>query len=821
VTLPVTDPVLIVAAAMAIFLVAPLLMRRIRLPALVGLILAGALVGPQGLGILARDPTIVLLGTVGLLYLVFLAGLELDLHRFVDYRRQSLIFGTLSFLVPTLLAIVVMPLLGFSMPASFLIGAIVGSHTLLTYPIVSRLGLLKNAAVTTVVGGTLVTDTLSLTVLAVVSGTVAGDATPAYWVSLFGVLGAYAAGVLLLVPKLGRWFFRKAPGEAPVEFIFLMVVLFTSAYLARAAGAQPIIGAFLAGLTLNRLIPNQGALMHRVRFVGNALFIPFFLISVGMLVNVRVLAGSVQVWTIAIALLAFVLGGKWGAARLGQRIFGYSRDEGQLMFGLSAPQAAATLAVTFVGLELGLFGDDVVNAVIVLILVTALVGPLVTERYGRKLAARELQRPYEPTEAPQRILIPVSNPATADALLDLAFMLRNPRSDEPILPLMVVREEVGPRSAAMVAEAERMLGHAVLYAAGADVPVLPQTRVDQNIAAGILRGIAETRTTTVVIGWDGRSSTRQRVFGGVLDQLLEQSREMILVAKLGHALNTTRRIILILPPLVSRHPGFLKAVHSVKTLADQLGCPVVALVVHGHAGRYRELVDPLPPKVPTTWNWVRDWPDLPEALRIQLEADDLVIAIGARRGTVAWHRSLEALPAELAALAPESFLVVYPPEPAVSFDETSELRLPALEPERVVLDIPAVHFADVLAVLVERAFPGDAIRQREVVATLAGAERDLSSQLRPGVVVPHTGVQGLERTIVVVGISRQGVEFPNTPDPARAIILVLSRADDPTDHLRQLEDLTSLAREPDRFDRLIASSTPAEVILTLREGVPV
>jgi len=291
-SLPITDPVLIVALAMLLFLTAPLLFERLRVPGIIGLIVAGAVVGPHGLGLLARDPTIVLLGTVGLLYLVFLAGLELDLHRFAEYRQRSIGFGLISFSLPMLLSVLVMPLLGFGWAAAILMGSIIGSHTLLAYPIASRLGLLKNAAVTTVVGGTLVTDTLALAVLAVVAGSLDGEITVGFFVRLFGILGLYVALVVLGVPRLGRWFFRNTPGQAPAEFVFLMVVLFASAALADLAGAQPIIGAFLAGLTLNRLIPNQGPLMNRVRFVGNALFIPFFLISVGMLVDARVLAGS-------------------------------------------------------------------------------------------------------------------------------------------------------------------------------------------------------------------------------------------------------------------------------------------------------------------------------------------------------------------------------------------------------------------------------------------------------------------------------------------------------------------------------------------------
>jgi Kef-type K+ transport system membrane component KefB/mannitol/fructose-specific phosphotransferase system IIA component (Ntr-type) len=803
--LPITHPVLIVALAMGLFLAAPLLFERFKIPGLIGLIVAGALVGPHGLGLLDRDPTIILLGTVGLLYLVFLAGLELDLHRFAEYRERSIVFGVLSFGTPMLLALLVMPMLGFGWAAALLMGSIIGSHTLLAYPIVSRLGLVKNPAVTTVVGGTLVTDTLALAVLAVVAGSLDGEITVGFFVRLFGILGLYVALVLIGVPRLGRWFFRNTPGQAPAEFIFLMVVLFASAYLAELAGAQPIIGAFLAGLTLNRLIPNQGALMSRVRFVGNAIFVPFFLISVGMLVDPRVLAGSPAVWIIAVGITVLVHLGKLAGAWATRKIYGYSSDEGLLTFGLSVPQAAATLAVTFVGLEIGLFDEAVVNAVIVMILVTGLVGPSLVERYGRRLALQEEQKPYDPSEAPLRILIPISNPATAEGLMDIAFMLRGSRSDEPIYPLMVV-PDVAEATEAQVAEAEKMLGHAVIHAAAADVPVVPLTRVDRNIPTGISRGIAETRSSVVIIGWDARRPPQSRIFGTVLDQLLEQTRQLVLVAKLGHPLNTTKRIVLIVPPECKHHPGFFAAAQAVKLIASEQGANIKGLVVRGDTARYEKLVGQIRPQVPTEWEFVDGWSRLPALLREQLLPDDLVVVLSARPGSLVWRRELERLPALLATLVPESFLVVYPPEgePVVKRDFT-ETSLPrSLAPERVVFDLPRMPYEQAIDTLLRTAFADDLRTLRDISARLNASERELSNEILPGVVVPHARVEGLEQPLLFLGISPEGIEFPTTAEPARLIFLLLTPADKPKRHLRDLAEIARFVSDPLRLERLIA-----------------
>ncbi len=816
-TLPITDPVLIVALAMGLFLAAPLLFERMRVPGIIGLIVAGAVVGPHGLGLLARDPTIVLLGTVGLLYLVFLAGLELDLHRFAQYRRQSLVFGLLSFGFPMGLSLLVMPMLGFGLPAAILMGSIIGSHTLLAYPIVSRLGLLKNTAVTTVVGGTLVTDTLALGVLAVVAGTLDGDVSAGFFLQLFGVLGLYVVVVVAGVPYLGRWFFRNTPGQAPAEFIFLMVVLFASAFLADLAGAQPIIGAFLAGLTLNRLIPNQGPLMNRVRFVGNALFIPFFLISVGMLVDVRVLTRSLDVWVIAVAIIAMVHAGKFAGAMISQRLFGCSRDEGVLMFGLSLPQAAATLAVTFVGLEIGLFDETVVNAVIVMILVTGLVGPSLAEKAGRRLALHEDQKPYDPGEAPRRILIPISNPATAEALLDIAFILRGPRSDEPIYPLMVVPEATEV-SEAKVAEAEKMLGHAVIYAAGADVPVVPLTRVDRNIPTGISRGIAETRSSVVVIGWDARRTAQTRIFGSVLDQLLDQTRQLVIVARLGHPLNTTGRIVLVVPPGSRHHPGFIGALQAIKQMANELGAEIEGVVVQDDTARYKEAFSEISPQVPAEWRFVDRWAKLLPTLKETFVPDDLVVVLSARRGALSWHRELDRLPAVLPNSGVDSFLMVFPSEtrPTTQRDFAGTVLPRALAPERVIFELPRLPFEQAMDTMLRSAFADDLPRLRQISAALAASERDFSNEILPGVVVPHAQVAGLPEPMLFLGISEEGVDFPNASEPARIIFVLLSPPEAPEEHLRDLAEVVRLVGNQTRIQALQASSTIGELIEAFR-----
>jgi len=821
--LPITNPVLIFAMAMGIFLLGPVIFERLRVPGLIGLIFFGAVVGPNVLNLLARDFTFVLLGQVGLLYLVFLAGLELDLNRFNEFRSRSIAFGILSFGIPMVLGTAVMPLAGFSLPAALLIGAIIGSHTLLAYPVVSRLGIIKNPAIITVVGGTLVTDTLALAVLAIVAGSMQGDTDALFWMRLVGLLSLYAALVLILVPRIGTWFFRNVPSAAPAEFLFLMVVLFFVAWFAQLAGAQPIIGAFLAGLTLNRLIPLNSPLMTRVRFVGNALFIPFFLLSVGMLVDPRVLVQSTEVWVIAGLLLLLVHLGKFAGAWITKIAFGYSREEGLTMFGLSSPQAAATLAVTFVGLEIGLFGEAVVNAVIVMIVVTVFVGPWLVERYGRAVALQEERRPYDPREAPRRILIPIANPATADGLMDIAFLLRDKASNEPIFPLTVVRG-TGDDSEARVAEAEKMLSHAVLYAAGADVPVSPLTRVDPNIATGMVRAVAETRTSIVVVGWDGRSSaSRTAVFGTVLDQLLEQTRQSVIVARMGHPLNTTTRIVMVLPPDADRHPGFAGAIGLIKRLASEVDARLEVIAVGDASTPYETILKEVSPEYPFTLARAEGWGPLLWDLRERLGPQDLVAALSSRRGTLGWSRALERLPGQLASLVPESFLMVYPSESVIdpadpsSEDERDALTAdlstlpPSLDPRRIVLGMDGgqdyrsamtrllgTHFTDAAAI--------DAIVDR-----LCSGEEDFSSEVREGIALPHAMLTDLEEPLMFLGVSHEGLSFPNIPAPVHAVFILLGSSRRSVGHLRLLTRTARQIREAGSPQALIQAQDVGDV----------
>lgn len=803
--LPLTDPVAVFALAMLIFLVAPRLVERFKVPGIIGVILAGALVGPNGFHLLERNATIILLGTVGLIFLMFLAGIEIDLQGFRRYRSRSIGFGVLSFALPQAMGTALGHLLGFSWPSAILLGALLASHTLLAYPQALRLGIAKNEAVTVSVGGTMIADTAALLVLAVVAASAAGSLDAAFWVRIVLSLLVFGAVVLVGLPRLARWFFRNEAVNANATFVFVMTTLFLGALMALVAGVEAIIGAFLVGLALNRLIPSESSLASRIHFVGDAFFIPFFMLSVGMLVDVRVLFGGARTWVVMTALLVAGIAAKWGAAWVTGRLLSYSVDEVRTVVGLTVPRASATLAIALIGHDLGLFDDVVENSVILLMMATCFLGPALVERHGRQLALDEEHRPSGPTDAPLRLMVPMSNPKTANALMELALLVRPRDATDPLYALTVVPEEGGD-GGEYVANAERMLSHAVAFGAGADVPVQPVTRVDQNFASGIVRAMVETRISTLIVGWDGRAS-RQWMFGSVLDQVLGQATQQVVVAKLGHPLNTTRRLTVVIPRGADHDTGFHESARLVKRMANRLGAPVRVLVVESDPTVYQRQLEPMAPAdVPMDFDRASDWTRALPWLRDRTAPDDLVVVLAARRNTVAWHPALLRLPSRLARLACESFLMIYPGTRGEgSREPVGERGLArALTVGRIAVPLTANVYEEALEELLQRQFSGSKRRVKELVQVLRSAGAPLS--LAPGVAIPHARVDSLTEPIAFVGIHPDGLSVPEASGSVHVLVLVLSPTDQPRAHLTLLADLARAMATPDRVARLRAAS---------------
>lgn len=817
-SLPFTDPIMVFGLAMIVFLTVPLLLARYRIPGIIGIILVGALIGPNALHLLQRGETIQLLGQVGLVYLMFVAGLEINLNQFIDNKDRSITFGLLSFLIPQIVGTLAgVYLLGFSVPAALLFASVFASHTLLAYPVVNRLGIVKNESVMAAIGGTILTDTLALLVLAVVIAMEAGALSWSFWVILAGGLALFFVGTWILVPRLGRWFFRNVSEESYYEFLFVMAVLFVCSYLAEVVGVEAIVGAFLAGLVLNRLIPGSGTLMNRIEFVGNALFIPFFLLSVGMLVDFRVLVEGPQTLLVAGALIVLVFVTKLVASWATAQWYHYTFDEMMSMFGLSVGQAAAALAIVLIGYDAGLFGEAVLNATVLMILATAVLSPWLVERYGRQVALQEEERPYEPSSAPQRILIPLSNPETAEALVDLAILMRAPVSDQPIYPATVVRD--GLETEARVAEGEKLLGHAVVHAAAADVPVVPITRIDYNIAHGIMRAIKEERISTVIIGWGGHSSARRVIFGSVLDQLLDETEEMVIVSKIERPLNTHRRVLVAVPPLAEREPGFGAALRALKTFASQTGEELIVLAAESSTDTVMGFVQQIDPEVPFEVHELPRWAGLAEALDTLAAPVDLIVLISERKGSLAWRPSLDRLPGILAQRFDEnSLLTIYMSERPVEALPTyrgvvgdRRLLVRTIPEGGVVLGLDEAE-GNVLEHVLERALrerPESVVR---IASLLAGSNSEYAPEVMPGVALYHAHTDRVNETLLLVGISREGVQLPSTSQPVYVVLVLLgSRRLDSEAYLRRLTAAADVVHTPEMVEALRTCETPEDV----------
>ncbi|MCM3769023.1 cation:proton antiporter [Priestia aryabhattai] len=658
---PLKEPVLIFGFAVLIFLLFPILMGKLRIPAIIGPIIAGIIVGPNGLEILARDSTIQLLGTVGLLFIMFIAGLELDLDGFKKYRNRSILFGLLSFLIPLILGILVGLWLNLSMLSAILFGSIFSTHTLLGYPAISRLGVAKNQAVTTAVGGTLLTDSLALLFLAVITGASEGHLTVGFFVYLIIATALFAIVVLLLTPYLTKWFFKRSNNEGTTEFNFVLAILFVAGAISLFVGLEPIIGAFLAGLALNRYIYDHGPLMNRIRFTANALFIPFFLLSVGMLMDLGVLISSPKALLTIVLITIVAIGSKLLASWVTSKVYGYSKTESKVIFGLSTTHAAATLAITLVGYQFGLFDQQIINAVIIVILVTCILGPYLCEKYGRKLAVAQDKEVLDDT-LPERILITITNSNIMESLLDLGFVLKKAKkTEEPIYPLTVVQKDL-KQAGNDVAQAERMLGHALTYASGADIPVKLLTRVDHNIGWGIERAATEERITTIIVGWDGSGKGSQKVFGRVIDNFLEHTYQRSLITTIKQPLNTMERVILVLPNNIVHKPGFEDSLSIIKGIASQLNTTIQGLVIRDDLEAYRKASEQVHPNVEVEFQSIDCWNSVYKNDLNNIKSTDLVILLSARKGTVAWHPELETLPKKLASMNLENFIVFYPTE---------------------------------------------------------------------------------------------------------------------------------------------------------------
>jgi Kef-type K+ transport system membrane component KefB len=698
-TLPLANPILKFLVILLIILMAPIILNRFKIPHLLGLIIAGAVIGPNGFNLILRDSGIVMSGTVGLLYIMFLAGLEIDLAQFRRNSFRSIVFGLYTFLIPMGIGTLAgYYLLGFSMPSSVLLASMFASHTLIAYPIISKLGLSKNRAVNIAVGGTMITDTLALLVLAVIVGMSQGAVNQEFWITLSASLVVFGLIVALLFPLIARWFFKKY-SDPVMQYVMVLVLVFCGAVLAELAGVEGIIGAFLAGLALNRLIPNTSSLMNKIDFVGNAVFIPFFLIGVGMLVDYRAFFQGFDTIIVAVVMTVVAAFAKFAAAWLTQKSFRLSSDERKLIFGLSNAQAAATLAAVTVGYNvilgysdsgepIRLLGESVLNGTIVMILVTCTIASFSAQKGAHNIVMQLRNQPMDNDEYnadnEENILIALRHPEKIEELVNLGITLKTSPKKGKLIALNVVTES--DHEPWDEKSARRLLDKATWVASAADRHIEKLIRFDISVVNGIVGVIREKKITDIVLGLNQESIVTESFLGNLTNGLLVRSDVTTFVYKNTQPFSTIRRHVVLVPENAEREIGFPFWLVKVWNLAAASGAKLVFYASEATISLIQSVKKKYP--IEAEMHLFNDWDDFLIIAR-EIRPDDNMIIVLSRRNKLSFKSNMLSIPVYLNKyFLANSFILVYPMQSGGADDESKAYLNPSmLEPFEKLDDI--------------------------------------------------------------------------------------------------------------------------------------
>ncbi|HAH71767.1 cation:proton antiporter [Butyricimonas virosa] len=668
ITLPLTDPVLKFLLILVIILAAPLLLNKLRIPHLLGLIIAGAIIGPNGFNLVLRDSSIILSGTAGLLYIMFLAGLEIDLGDFKKNKWKSLTFGMYTFLVPMALGTLVgLYVLNFSMLTSILLASMFASHTLIAYPIISKLGITKDKAVGITVGGTMITDTLALLVLTVIVEMAVGDVDDWFWYRLGAAIILFFAFVMIVFPIVGRWFFKRCEDNVS-QYIFVLVMVFLGAYLAELAGLESIIGAFLAGMALNRLIPSTSPLMNRVEFVGNAIFIPFFLIGVGMLIDYRAFFTNWDTIKVGAVMIVVATVAKFGAAWLTQKTFRMSVDQRRVIFGLSNAQAAATLAAVMVGYNvilgetpagepIRLLNESVLNGTILMILVTCTMASFSAQKGAHNIAMNDVSEEKEGTgEHQERILIPVSYEKNVTELVNLSTAIKSKKNKNGLFALNVINNQASDDKA--FKQSKKVLNMAVTTASATDNVLQDLLRYDLNVANAIISVIKEQGITDLVLGLHQGKGVVSSFLGNMTEAILGQSNVTTLIYRPIQPIATVKRHLVVVPARAEKEVGFPMWVNKVWNIIHNSGAKAVFYASEDTTMYLKEIYKKRP--IEAEFSSFDDWDDFLIMSR-EIKSDDTLWVVMSRRERLSYHANMSRIPNYLNKyFQSNSFVLVYP-----------------------------------------------------------------------------------------------------------------------------------------------------------------
>ena len=640
----VTDPTWVFFVVLMIILFSPILLRRLRTPHIIGLILAGVMIGQHGFNVIERDRSFEIFGQVGIYFIMFLASLEMNMGSVRQYGRKGFLFGIITYIIPFVLGFLAAHyLLGFGEITSVLLSCILASHTLITYPIVSRFGLARHPVVTVSVVATAVALFVALLILAIAVGSLQ-ETDWMFWVFFAVKCMVYGAFILYVYPRIGRWFLRRY--EEPImQFIFILSQVFLSAALAELAGLEGLLGAFLAGLSVNRLIPRTSPLMSYIQFVGNALFIPYFLIGVGMLIDLKVLFGNLDtIWIVVVMVLVGTFS-KWLASYVMSHVSKDLRGGSLLMFGLTNAHAAGALAIVMIGTDpkVNLMDVSVLNGTVMLILFSCIISSFATSEGARRLAIMDTDTEENQGAWHGRCLVTYSQPDSVGLLTQLALIIRNTRIPDSLMGLTVTLNDYDGEAQGY-REAQRMLENATSVASAAEVDMKTLSRLSTNIAGGILHTIREYDCGEVMVCLTDRTTGMPKSsLGPVIDHVLEGTNREVMAVRLIVPPGTLHRVIVAVPQKAEYEAGFYKWLEHVCRMGEQLDC---VIEFHAHP-------DTMPNIKSYMWRYhvslhaeyveMALWTKI-ISLSQRAGSDEMVVFVSARPGFISYKGAFAGLP---------------------------------------------------------------------------------------------------------------------------------------------------------------------------------
>ncbi|EAW33436.1 cation:proton antiporter [Lyngbya sp. PCC 8106] len=565
------SPIVTFTILLLVSLTLPPWFERLRLPGLVGLLLAGVVLGEHGLGLLnSQSETMKLLSDIGKIYLMFVAGLEIDLVQFQSKKNRSIGFGISTFIFPMLAGVAIGLWFGFGWNAAILIGSLLASHTLLAYPIVQRLGLIDTEPIIISVGATIFTSISALLVLAICVSVQAGEFSLFSLSWQLGTLAIYSAIVLFGFDWAGKAYFKRNGSEEGNQFLFVLLSVFLASVGAQIIQVDQIVGAFLAGLAVNDAVGNS-LVKEKVEFVGSVLFIPFFFIAMGLFLNVPVFISTLTTnFTLPLAIVLGLIVSKFIAAWTVKILYGYSLDETLLIWSLSLPQVATTLAAALVGFNVGLLNEQVFNSIIVLMLATSILGPLLTQQYAPRLLTLKPKLPLNPNQAliwwenrqqqaqeppPFTVVVPISNPDTQGYLMEMAALIARHEGGSIVSLAIATHDQVHmdePELQSNLRQNRILLKRSVEVGKAFNIKTDPILRIDSDVATGIIRTACEQEASLIVMGWSETSSLRARLFGTLIDSVFWSSHCPVAVMRLLQEPVEIRQILVLVKSIAPR-----------------------------------------------------------------------------------------------------------------------------------------------------------------------------------------------------------------------------------------------------------------------------